>query len=183
MKMYANRFGFDGILLDDSTSYVLLDSCKFNENLRGGISCTGVKHLTASYCEANENGRTIPDSLSSLSNPGSGIDIEPDSPDSCQYGYFNKCTFNNNRGPAITTNQYIAHLVYDMHFDSCTIYATREIGIFCTGKKYFFEDCAINAAVAWSSVDSNEANANIYKGCHFSDTPYNGTGIGHIISP
>jgi len=173
-NVYACRFGFDGILLFNGNKHVTLDSCKFNENTRGGISWTGGQYVTAKYCEANENGRTVP--ISSLANPGTGIDIEPDfNADSCKFGYFFKCTFNNNLGAAISTNQIIAHKVYDMHFDSCTMYASREIGIFCTGKKYFFEDCAINAAVAWSSVDSNEANANIYKGCHFSDAPYNGT--------
>lgn len=169
-NVYANRFGYDGILLDDSTKYVTLDSCKFNQNLRGGISCTGVEHFSASYCEANESGRTAP--LSSLSNPGSGTDIEPDLPDSCKYGYFYKCTFNNNLGPAISTNQFVASHVYDMHFDSCTIYSKREIGIFCTGRKYKFENCNIYGAVAWSSVGDNEAEAIKYVGCHFEDKPY-----------
>ena len=82
-RVEASRFGFDGMLIDNGSNYILMDSCKFNENTREGLSWTGGKYLTATHCQFNESGKN---NIATLSNPGAGLDIEPDGGDSCLHG-------------------------------------------------------------------------------------------------
>jgi hypothetical protein len=169
----VNNMGFDGILIDDGTENVLINNSHCIANTRGGLSWTGGKWLTATNCQFNESGKG-PYSPT-LANPGTGLDIEPDIPDVCENGSFTNCEFSGNNGPAISNAPLVAAATDNMQFENCTMYSNREVGIICTGKKFFFENCKIYARVLYSSVGNVQADATHYKGCVFEDRAYNNT--------
>ncbi|MBK9301431.1 MAG: hypothetical protein IPN14_12710 [Bacteroidetes bacterium] len=51
----------------------------------------------------------------------------------------------------------------------------REIGLFCTGRRFIFDHCDIYARVVWSSVCTTKTDGMVYRNCSFEDKPYNNT--------
>ncbi|MBK9299224.1 MAG: T9SS type A sorting domain-containing protein [Bacteroidetes bacterium] len=101
----------------------------------------------------------------------------------CSLGHFINCNFRNNNGSAVHTNQDVYANVDDMWFEGCTMFSSREIGMFCTGKNYKFEQCSIYAAVNWSYVGAVEAEATQFIGCTFEDKIYVNPYTGNSLVP
>ncbi|MBK9480640.1 MAG: right-handed parallel beta-helix repeat-containing protein [Bacteroidetes bacterium] len=177
-NVHVNQFGRDGMTLEKACENITINDCHFNKNNRTGFGFICAKDVTVNNCQFNETGQiTTPGFEPSLSNPGSGLDIEPDagsSPqDECENGIFKECRFYNNLGPALSTNFVIADFVENMLFENDTFYSSRQTGIHCAGKKIVFKKCGIYASVATSSIANAEADATKYIDCDFADKPYN----------
>ena len=170
----VREMGYDGMEVRGNSNLINITNCNFLTNLRQGLSWTGGSNLTATKCHFNETGKiSTPGFNPTLSNPGAGLDLEPDT--YIDHGNFIECEFINNNGPAISNAEHVAANTDYMSFDECTMYSKNLVGMRCTGKNFKFNKCNIYARVSWSSIGNIATEAMQYKLCTFEDLPYNNT--------
>ena len=186
-NVISNQFGLDGIVLLTNNYDIKLTDCVFNKNTRCGFGYTGGEKILATNCDFNETGRN---NIAVLSNPGAGLDIEPDcdtkdiygnciSAILCKNGRFINCRFNNNRGCNIVSDKFMANFVEDMYFQECTTHKVEEYGLWCMGKKFEFNKCHIYCSVVNSGKGLNDIDKTMYIECDFEDKPFNGMSWDH----
>jgi hypothetical protein len=161
------HFVRDGVLiLEDEDKIHVKDiifvNCIFNKNGRNGVSWCGGENVSFYKCTFNNNatGKIV-------TNPGSGLDIEPERNALCKKGVFRKCEFTNNGGYAITTGYETA---FDVLFDSCTITGNTNYAIGCQSPKFTFSNSTFSGTCLFA-YDSNNEDAGIKLiNCTFADS-------------
>lgn len=165
-----SHFGRDGvIILSDSekkpTNNLSFVNCKFDNNGRNGVSWCGGSNMTFYGCTFNYNA-----SGKIVTNPGSGLDIEPERNALCKNGAFIKCSFTNNGGYGITSAYTTASHVT---FDSCTIIGNTNYSLIAGSPYFAFTNTSFAGTALFTYDATSEAEGIKLKNCSFKDSSGN----------
>jgi hypothetical protein len=162
-----NGFCRDGaLILQDADKIpvknIAFTNCSFNNNGRNGFSWCGGDSVTFYKCVFKNNcmGKI-------QTNPGSGLDIEPERYALCTNGKITKCEFSGNGGYALTSGYPTAS---DVVFDSCTIMGNTNYALICQSPKFRFKNCALAGTCLLYYDTDTEAEGINFTNCTFADS-------------
>lgn len=172
-NVYAHHNGLDGFEIKHTVTSSTqpqyphtIINCRGTYNGRQGLSWVGGNHLTCMDCDFSHTGRT---GVLSVSNPGAGIDIEPETSIGRNGTFINVRCFDN-VGVGMVADQGDSA---DMTFISCQFIGTTQWSSWVIDKaRYRFTDCLFVGPTAWVGGDAtNPENAAKYSGCKFVMDP------------
>lgn len=160
-------FGRDGaMILQDADKIavknVFFTNSSFNNNGRNGLSWCGGENIRLYNCQFNNNGKGI-----IVTNPASGLDIEPERNALCKKGSIIKCEFSNNAGYSVVSGYTEAS---DVIFDSCTITGNTNYALLCASPRFTFNNTNIAGCSLLSYDAANERDGMYFKNCTFTDS-------------
>ncbi len=162
-----NYFCRDGCLLIQDPEFapqknISFYNCTFNYNGRDGVSWCGGENVSFYNCRFNNNckGRLA-------SNPGSGLDIEPERGALCKNGKIIKCEFKNNYGYAVVSGYSSASNVV---FDSCSVIGNTNYALVITSPYFSFTNCFIAGSSLLTYGADTEAQGMRFRKCIFVDS-------------
>ncbi|TVT41788.1 hypothetical protein FNT36_10220 [Hymenobacter setariae] len=183
-KLAVHHFGRDGIqvlshlakkLDDPAQEDILLENSRFDYNGRQGLSITGVNGLRAVNCSFSHTGRVVIPALGKplYSNPGAGVDIEPEG------GYvanvrLENCRFVDNAGQGIVSDRYGdgPPTTKNIVIRNCLLWGITNWSAWVRQTDFLFENCRIYGAFVTGCALRTEATR--FVGCTFEDRPYHG---------
>ena len=180
-----HHLGRDGIqvlnnltksLDDPQQESILLDGLSCRYNGRQGLSITGANGLRAVNCDFSHTGRVLITALGRalVSNPGAGVDIEPEG------GFvtnvrFDNCRFVDNAGQGLVSDrQGNAHTVKNIVVANSLLWGTTNWSAWVTHPGFLFQNSRIYGAFVHGCQAENAAEATRFVGCTFEDRPYHG---------
>lgn len=172
-NVYAHHNGLDGYIIKHTVTSATepqyphtIINCRSTYNGRQGLSWVGGNHLTCIDCDFSHTGRT---GVLSVSNPGAGIDIEPEASIG-RNGTFINVRCYDNVGVGIVADSGDSA---DMTFISCQFIGTTSWSSWVKDKpRYRFNNCLfVGAAVHQGGNATNPENAAKYSGCKFIMDP------------
>lgn len=163
-------FGRDGVIvLEDQgkqpVKNLSFTNCIFNNNGRDGVSWCGGENVRFYKCsfDNNSTGKIV-------TNPGAGLDIEPERNAVCRNGSFIKCSFKNNGG-------YNLGSVYkeasDVVFDSCIFVGKTVYSLMCQSPRFTFKNSTIAGTCILTYDADKEADGTKLQNCRFTDSMKN----------
>lgn len=166
-KVAFNGFGRDGVMiLQDADKIpvknISFANCSFNNNGRDGFSWCGGENISFYNCVFKNNSRG-----KIQTNPGSGIDIEPERNALCKNGKLTRCEISGNGGYAITSGYPTASKVI---FDSCTITGNTNYAMICQSPGYAFTNCTIGGTCLLYYDAAAETDGINFTNCIFTDS-------------
>ncbi len=160
-------FGRDGaMILQDADKIpvknISFTNCSFNNNGRDGFSWCGGENVSFYKCSFinNSTGKI-------KTNPGSGLDIEPERNALCKKGSIIKCEFINNAGNSVVSGYPDAS---DVTFDSCTINGNTNYALLCASPRFTFRNTTIAGCSLLSYDAGNEKDGMNFINCTFTDS-------------
>ncbi|HET9503520.1 MAG TPA: right-handed parallel beta-helix repeat-containing protein [Hymenobacter sp.] len=183
-KLAVHHFGRDGIqvlnhlaksVADPVQEGIVLENSRFDYNGRQGLSITGVNGLRATNCSFSHTGRVVIPSLNKplYSNPGAGIDIEPEG------GYaanvrLESCRLVDNAGQALVSDRYGSGLptTKNIVLRDCLLWGVSNWSAWVRQTDFLFENCRIYGAFVTGCALAKYATR--FVGCIFEDRPYRG---------
>ncbi|MFZ1529353.1 MAG: right-handed parallel beta-helix repeat-containing protein [Ferruginibacter sp.] len=183
--MEIKNFGRDGILILDNfninqtikTNTININNVVVNASGRNGLTWGGGHYL---YVQNS----TFKNSSTGfiVTNPGAGVDIEPEWSSNCQYGYFTNCVIDNNAGYGLSNGgpeiMMTSPTTANVYFSQSTIIGRTNYAGF-TGRvvNLNFDYCNIYGKYQVShnsdNLVVNNDLATHFRNCYFSDC-YNG---------
>ena len=178
------HFGRDGVQVlnhlakrvdDPAQEGILLENSRFDYNGRQGLSITGANGLQATNCSFSHTGRVVIPALSRplYSNPGAGIDIEPEG------GYvanvrLERCRLVDNAGQALVSDRYGngPPTTKNIVLCDCLLWGTTNWSAWVRQTDFLFENCRIYGAFVTGCAVADYATR--FVGCTFEDRPYHG---------
>ncbi len=165
--LVLDNFGRDGaMVLQDPDKKPVEDlvfiNCSFINNGRNGFSWCGGRDVKFYHCLFNNNGNG-----KIMTNPGAGLDIEPERNAVCTKGLFNNCAFSDNGGYAITSGYQESNEVL---FDSCTIRGKTNYAVFCNSPGFEFKQSRIYGTSLFVYDAPDEASGTRLSACRFFDS-------------
>lgn len=169
--------GRDGLLIGrrrpppvSANPSVRLVSVAADRNGRQGLSWVGGSGLVAVDCSFSHTGRGL-----ATSNPGAGLDIEPEL-STCRDGRFVGCRFIGNRNFGVIADTGDAA---DVSFQDCTISAAAPSptsptprAVWPNKPRFSFVGCRIHGSVIRAFGSADQEAACRFVECEFSDAPY-----------
>jgi hypothetical protein len=160
-------FGRDGaMILQDADKIpvknIFFTNCSFNNNGRNGLSWCGGENIRLYNCQFNNNGKG-----KIVTNPSSGLDIEPERNALCKKGIIIKCEFSNNAGYSVVSGYTEAS---DVTFDSCTITGNSNYALFSGSPGFTFKNTAIAGSCLLTYDAANEKEGMNFTNCTFTDS-------------
>ncbi|GAB3578793.1 hypothetical protein GCM10027345_18040 [Hymenobacter daeguensis] len=182
-----HHFGRDGMqvlngraksLDDPSRDDIVLENSTCDYNGRQGLSLTGVNGFRATNCSFSHTGR-VPVAATGkplFSNPGAGIDLEPQD-NFVTNVRLDNCRFVDNAGQGIVSDRpgndrpaTVGHVVAT----GCLLWGTSNWSAWVTQPGFLFRNCRIYGAFIHGCQASTPAEATRFVGCTFEDRPYRG---------
>ena len=186
-RLAVHHFGRDGIqvlnhlatnLDDPHQEEILLENSRFDYNGRQGLSLTGVNGLRAVRCSFSHTGRVLIPALDRplYSNPGAGIDIEPEGNGYASNVRLENCRLVDNAGQALVSDRYgdgpprTARIV----LTDCLLWGVSNWSVWLRQPGFLFENCRIYGAFEHGCRAREPSWATRFVGCTFEDRPYHG---------
>jgi len=183
-KLAVHHFGRDGVqvlshlakkLDDPAQEDILLENSRFDYNGRQGLSITGVNGLRAVNCSFSHTGRVVTPALGKplYSNPGAGIDIEPEGGYAANVRLEN-CRLVDNAGQALVSDRYGSGppTTKNIVLRNCLLWGTTNWSAWVRQTDFLFENCRIYGAFVTGCALADYATR--FVGCTFEDRPYHG---------
>ncbi len=183
-QLAVHHYGRDGVQVlnrlaksvdDPAQEEILLENSRFDYNGRQGLSITGVNGLRATNCSFSHTGRVVIPALGRplYSNPGAGIDIEPEG------GYaanvrLERCRLVDNAGQALVSDRYGngPPTTKNIVLRDCLLWGVSNWSAWVRQTDFLFENCRLYGAFvmgcAWAGYPTR------FVGCTFEDRPYRG---------
>ncbi len=183
-KLVVHHYGRDGVQVlnrlaksvdDLAKEGIVLESSRFDYNGRQGLSVTGVNGLRATNCSFSHTGRVVIPALNKplYSNPGAGIDIEPEG------GYaanvrLERCRLVDNAGQALVSDRYGSGPLTTKNIvvSNCLLWGVSNWSAWVRQTDFLFENCRIYGAFVTGCALAKYATR--FVGCTFEDRPYRG---------
>lgn len=183
-RLAVHHYGRDGIQVlnrlaksvdDPAQEGIVLENSRFDYNGRQGLSITGVNGLRATNCSFSHTGRVIIPALNKplYSNPGAGIDIEPEG------GYaanvrLERCRLVDNAGQALVSDRYGSGppTTKNIVVSNCLLWGVSNWSAWVRQTDFLFENCRIYGALVTGCALPGYATR--FVGCTFEDRPYRG---------
>ena len=182
-----HHFGRDGIQvlnhlaksLDDATAdNILLENLTCTYNGRQGLSVTGVSGLRAVNCSFSHTGRVVIPALGKalFSNPGAGVDLEPEN------GFvknvrLDNCRLVNNAGQALVSDRPAGdhpEATKNIVIANSLLWGTTNWSAWVTQPDFLFTNCRIYGAFVHGARANKPSDATRFVGCTFEDRAYRG---------
>jgi hypothetical protein len=182
-----HHFGRDGIQvlnhlaksLDDAQAdNILLENLTCNYNGRQGLSVTGVSGLRAVNCSFSHTGRVVIPALGKalFSNPGAGVDLEPEN------GFvknvrLDNCRLVNNAGQALVSDRPAGdhpEATKNVVIANSLLWGTTNWSAWVTQPDFLFTNCRIYGAFVHGTRADNPSEATRFVSCTFEDRAYRG---------
>jgi len=182
-----HHLGRDGIqvlnhlaktLGDAQADNILLENLTCNYNGRQGLSVTGVSGLRAVNCSFSHTGRVVIPALGKalFSNPGAGVDLEPEN------GFvknvrLDNCRLVNNAGQALVADRPAGshpETTKNVVIANSLLWGTTNWSAWVTQPDFLFTNCRIYGAFVHGARATNPSEATRFVGCTFEDKPYRG---------
>jgi hypothetical protein len=181
-QLAVHHFGRDGIQVlnhlaksvdDPAQESILLENSRFDYNGRQGLSITGANGLRAINCSFSHTGRVIIPALDKplYSNPGAGIDIEPEG------GYvanvrLEHCRLVDNAGQALVSDRYGSGppTTKNIVLRDCLLWGVTNWSAWVRQTDFLFENCRLYGAFVTGCALAGYATR--FVGCTFEDRPY-----------
>jgi hypothetical protein len=183
-QLAVHHFGRDGIqvlnrlaksLNDPAQEDILLENSRFDYNGRQGLSITGVNGLRAVNCSFSHTGRVVIPALGRplYSNPGAGIDIEPEGGYAAHVRLEN-CRLVDNAGQALVSDRYGSGppTTKNIVLRNCLLWGTTNWSAWVRQTDFLFENCRIYGAFVTGCALAGYATR--FVGCTFEDRAYHG---------
>jgi hypothetical protein len=165
--------------LDDAQADdILLENLTCNYNGRQGLSVTGVSGLRAVNCSFSHTGRVVIPALGKalLSNPGAGVDLEPEN------GFvknvrFDNCRLVDNAGQALVSDRPTGdhpETTKNVVIANSLLWGTTNWSVWVTQPGFLFSNCRIYGAPVHGCQAKTPAQATRFVGCTFEDKVYHG---------
>ncbi len=180
-----HHFGRDGIqvlnhlakgLGDPLVEHIVLENLTCRYNGRQGLSVTGVNGLRAVNCDFSHTGRVVIPSLGKalFSNPGAGVDLEPEN-GFVQNVRFDNCRLVNNAGQGLVSDRPgNSHSTKNIVVANSLLWGTTNWSAWVTQPYFLFTNCRFYGAFVHGCRADNAAEATRFVGCTFEDKPYHG---------
>lgn len=182
-----HHFGRDGIQvlnhlaksLDDAQAdNILLENLTCHYNGRQGLSVTGVSGLRAVNCSFSHTGRVIvaASGKALFSNPGAGVDLEPEN------GFvknvrLDNCRLVNNAGQALVADRPGGdrpETTRNIVVANSLLWGLTNWSVWVTQPGFLFQGCRIYGAFVHGCQAKTPAEATRFVECTFEDKPYRG---------
>ena len=182
-----HHFGRDGIqvlnhlaksLDDKQADNIVLENLTANYNGRQGLSVTGVSGLRAVNCSFSHTGRVVIPALGKalFSNPGAGVDLEPEN------GFvknvrLDNCRLVNNAGQALVSDRPAGEhpeTTKNIVVANSLLWGTTNWSAWVTQPDFLFTNCRIYGAFVHGCRAANPNEATRFVGCTFDARPYRG---------
>jgi hypothetical protein len=180
-----HHLGRDGIqvlnhlakkLGDPLVENITLENLTCTYNGRQGLSVTGVNGLRAVNCSFSHTGRVVIPALGKalFSNPGAGVDLEPEG-GFVQNVRFNNCRLVNNAGQGLVSDRPgNSKTTKNIVVANSLIWGTTNWSAWVTQPYFLFTNCRIYGAFVHGCRADNAAEATRFVSCTFEDKPYHG---------
>lgn len=180
-----HHLGRDGIqvlnhlaksLNDPQRDNIVLENLTCRYNGRQGLSITGANGLRATNCDFSHTGRVVIPALGKalFSNPGAGVDIEPEGGFATNLR-FDNCRFVDNAGQGIVSDRPgQAHTTQNIVVNNSLIWGLTNWSAWVSQPGFLFTDCRIYGAFVHGCRADNAAEATRFVRCTFEDRPYHG---------
>jgi hypothetical protein len=186
-RLAIHHFGRDGIqvlngraksLNDPNRDGLLLENSTCDYNGRQGLSLTGVNGFRAVNCSFSHTGRVVVAATGKalFSNPGAGIDLEPQDNFVANVRLDN-CRFVDNAGQGIVSDRPGGGkptAVRNVVVASSLLWGITNWSVWVTQPGFLFQDCRIYGAFIHGCKADTPAEATRFVGCTFEDRPYRG---------
>lgn len=185
-----HHFGQDGIMIRCATpqgfnspaNNITILNSRFEFNVRQGLSWVGGVGLTVENCDFNSTGKANPlrpasdtqgsASQYAFSNPGAGIDLEPDGNSINYLGLFTNCRILDNIGWGVISAAGGEGSTRGVTFKNCTVFsnaADQGSAIAVRMPEFVFKQCNIYGKVLGGYAATTDWEATRYEDCLFSD--------------
>ena len=181
-RLAVHHFGRDGIqvlnhlaknLDDPNRDDILLENSRFDYNGRQGLSLTGVNGLRATNCSFSHTGRVLIPALGKalFSNPGAGVDIEPEG-GFASHVLLKNCRLVDNAGQGLVSDRYGngPPTTKDIVLSHCLLWGTTNWSAWVRQTGFLFENCRLYGA--FTTGCALAAYPTRFVGCTFEDLPY-----------
>jgi hypothetical protein len=183
-RLAVHHYGRDGVQVlnrlaksvnDPAQEGIVLENSRFDYNGRQGLSITGVNGLRATNCSFSHTGRVVIPALNKplYSNPGAGIDIEPEG------GYvanvrLERCRLVDNAGQALVSDRYGSGppTTKNIVVSNCLLWGVSNWSAWVRQTDFLFENCRIYGAFVTGCALPGYATR--FVSCTFEDRPYRG---------
>ncbi|MEA2355471.1 MAG: hypothetical protein QOD61_1600 [Solirubrobacteraceae bacterium] len=180
---YFHHHGRDGVMISDPSLTaggpsrpVTLNDVRSDYNGRQGLSWVGGRGLRATGCSFSYTGQT----RISVSNPGAGVDIEPEV-SVCRDGSFTDCRFVANRNFGVIANVGDSR---DISFERCVFWGWRgspgaptPVALWANKPGMSFRGCELYGSVVQVYGSARASDACRFESCRFEDRPHPTFGI------
>ncbi|MEJ7666089.1 MAG: right-handed parallel beta-helix repeat-containing protein [Hymenobacter sp.] len=157
-RLAVHHFGRDGIqvlnrlaktLEDARREHISIENSTFDYNGRQGLSITGVNGLRATNCSFSHTGRVLIPALGKalFSNPGAGVDVEPEGGFASQVRFEN-CRFVNNAGQGLVSDRYGdgPPTTKSIVLSNCLLWGVTNWSAWVRQTDFQFENCRLYGA-------------------------------------
>lgn len=185
-RLAVHHFGRDGLqvlnhlakgLDDPQLEGIVLENARFDYNGRQGLSITGANGLRATNCSFSHTGRVRLAALGKplFSNPGAGIDIEPEG-GVVAHVLLESCRLVDNAGQGLVSDRYgdgpasTGHIV----LRNCLLWGVTNWSAWVRQPGFRFENCQLYGAFENGCRAREPSWATRFVGCTFEDRPYHG---------
>jgi hypothetical protein len=183
-RLAVHHYGRDGVQVlnrlaksvnDLAQEGIVLENSRFDYNGRQGLSITGANGLRATNCSFSHTGRVVIPALGRplYSNPGAGIDIEPEG------GYvanvrLERCRLVDNAGQALVSDRYGSGppTTKNIVISNCLLWGVSNWSAWVRQTDFLFENCRIYGAFVTGCALPGYATR--FVSCTFEDRPYRG---------
>jgi hypothetical protein len=185
-RLAVHHFGRDGIqvlnhlakgLGDPSREGIVLENSRFDYSGRQGLSITGASGLRAINCSFSHTGRVVIPALGKplFSNPGAGIDIEPEG-GVVAHVLLENCRLVDNAGQGLVSDRYGdgPPSTADIVLRGCLLWGTTNWSAWVRQPGFLFENCQLYGAFENGCRAREPSWATRFVGCTFEDRPYHG---------
>jgi hypothetical protein len=186
-RLALHHFGRDGIqvlnhlaksLDDPQREGILLENSTCTYNGRQGLSLTGVNGFRAVNCNFSHTGRAVVAATGKAlsSNPGAGIDLEP------QDGFvanvsLENCRFVDNTGVGLVADRPDVKRPATTKTITVTgslLWSTSTWSAWVSQTGFIFKNCRLYGSFVHGCQAATNAEATRFVGCTFEDRPYHG---------
>lgn len=186
-RLAVHHFGRDGMqvlngraksLDDPNRDGIVLENSTCDYNGRQGLSLTGVNGFRATNCSFSHTGRVLMRATGKalFSNPGAGIDLEPQDNFVANVRLEN-CRFVDNAGQGIVSDRPGGPgpaSVSNVVVTGSLLWGISNWSAWVTQPGFLFQDCRIYGAFIHGCQAATAAEATRFVGCTFEDRPYRG---------
>ena len=185
-RLAMHHFGRDGVqvlnhlaktLDDPQREDILFENSTFDYNGRQGLSLTGVNGFRAVNCSFSHTGRVriAATGKALFSNPGAGVDIEPEGGFVANVRLEN-CRFVDNAGQGLVSDHYGTGpaITKNVVVSGSLLWGTTNWSAWIRQPDFLFTNCRIYGAFVNGCNAATATEATRFVGCTFEDRPYRG---------
>lgn len=183
VQMNIHHMTLDGLMFQDfykdtskfkqqQFSNLYIANSTFDYNRRQGFSWIGGRKLTVVNSSFSHTGTTVNKTGVARGNPGSGLDIEPETDGTnllyCVDAVFTNCSFLNNSGVGLL-NDVTANRSKNITFNQSIFHDVDSYSVWVKGRSFTFKNCKIWGGFVYGNDGNVAGEETKFYNCDFAD--------------